>query len=42
MVLRWGKEGVKPTRIVSYNHLRNNDGITLSAPVGISRGFCLL
>jgi myo-inositol-1-phosphate synthase len=32
MVLRWGKEGLKPTSIVSYNHLGNNDGMNLSAP----------
>lgn len=24
--------GIKPTSIVSYNHLGNNDGLNLSAP----------
>ena len=24
--------GIKPTSIVSYNHLGNNDGMNLSAP----------
>ena len=31
--------GIKPTSIVSYNHLGNNDGMNLSAPqVGVQWG----
>lgn len=33
--------GIKPTAIVSYNHLGNNDGMNLSAPQTFRSKVCL-